>query len=99
MGLVGGTSAGSLNANKGFLTKELVPFISVRRRNQYVADDTQRFEGYPSNTFVKNLSELKGFTVIKEIHLNRIRATEEELAELENLLKSGVVFGQEETFR
>jgi hypothetical protein len=37
------------------------------------------------------LSELKGYAVIESIHLSGIPATEGEIAEIETLLKAGVI--------
>jgi hypothetical protein len=46
--------------------------------------------GYPSNV-TRTLSALTGFTQVDEVHLNGINATSDELAEIETLLKEGVI--------
>ena len=39
-----------------------------------------------------NLGDCNGYTEVEEIHLENISATENEISEIENLLKTGVIF-------
>lgn len=47
--------------------------------------------GYPSHYLV-TLSDVSGYTVVGDVHLTGMSATESEIAEIEGLLKGGVIF-------
>lgn len=66
------------------------PYIILSRPTQSVPNEYGHHYGYPSNIYSK-LSELTGYTEIGEIHLDGIPATFEELQELENILKGGII--------
>lgn len=68
------------------------PIIRVSRPNIALPEEYSRFIGYPSGK-TQQLSELTGFTVIDKIHLEGFStALDSELEEIEDLLKSGVIF-------
>lgn len=66
------------------------PFLLFERPRQSLPANANVFEGYPANATVK-LGDIKGFTRVREIHLEGIPLTTPELNELENLLKEGVI--------
>lgn len=79
---------GSITSNKGVMGPH-TPFIVIKRKSNYNPTSQNTIEGYPINSTYK-LSDLKGYTRVKEIHLKGIPATSGEIEELESLLKSGV---------
>lgn len=73
-------------------------FLSVRRPylmiERPVTNYTRTFRkerGLPSN-ISKKLSDMRGFTILQDIHLDGITATDAEKKELEDLLSKGVIF-------
>lgn len=68
----------------------LTPYIIRETPKQSLANDYNKFVGYPSNITAK-LSELTGFTQIEKIRISGIIATDVEITEIEQLLKQGVI--------
>lgn len=81
--------SGSLGGNTGIMGSKK-PYVIIHRPIQSLPLDFGKFRGYPSN-ITETLSSLKGFTKVKEIHLDNVGATDAEKAEIEQLLKSGVI--------
>lgn len=67
-----------------------IPYIIISRPQTHLPDDFTWFEGKPSNNTVA-LGDVSGYIRVKETHLENIPATGDELAEIEMLLKSGVI--------
>ena len=66
------------------------PYLIINRKNSYNANKYYTIQGYPANEYVL-LSNCKGFTKKKEVHLENIPATNEEIDEINTLLKEGVI--------
>ena len=82
--------SGSLGSNAGALGI-MKPYLIITRPKPAEAANYSKFYGIPSNNTVK-LSSCSGFTRVKDIHLENIsRATDDELNEIESLLKEGVI--------
>lgn len=78
-----GSNSGAMGIKKPYLiVTRFIPFDAVNYNNYY---------GYPSNITCK-ISELSGFTKVKDIRLHSISATNKEKTELEMILKNGVIF-------
>lgn len=91
-GLMGGTSierSGNFSANSGALGIKK-PYLIISRKTPYDADNYNDYYGYPTNKTVV-LNNCKGFTRVKDIHIDIPNATNEEKNEIETLLKNGVV--------
>lgn len=91
-GLMGGTSierSGNFSANSGALGIKK-PYLIISRKTPYDADNYNDYYGYPSNKTVV-LNNCKGFTRIKDIHVDIPNATNEEKIEIETLLKNGII--------
>ena len=82
--------SGAISGTAGLLNIQ-IPYIIITRPRQSVPTNLQHFTGFPSNITV-NLSTLRGYTEIDKIHIENVRATSEELDELERILKEGVIF-------
>ena len=67
------------------------PYLIISRPSQSVPKQYGRFMGYPSNIFHNHLGEVRGYTEVSSIHLENIDATSNELAELESILKGGIL--------
>ena len=79
------------NSNVGFMGI-MRPYFIINRPVNGEAFDFESFQGVATNKTVY-LKNLKGFTKVKEIHLENMGyATEEEIAEIEEALKRGVIF-------
>lgn len=77
-----GGSAGMLGIQKPYLIAEIP--------RQSLASNYNKFVGYPSN-ITSLLGDLSGFTQIEMIHLKGIPCTETELAEIDKMLRNGVI--------
>lgn len=74
--------AGCMAIQYPFVIREAVRFHSTSGFN--------KFSGYPSY-YKRSLGEVSGFTTVLDVHLENVPATNGEIAEIENLLKSGVI--------
>lgn len=81
--------SGSMSGTGGMLAVQ-TPYLILTRPRQAMPAGQNKFIGYPS-FITSTLSSLSGYTVVEEIHLENISGTEQELSEIENLLKSGVI--------
>lgn len=83
------TSKGALGGNYGLLGNR-TPYLIIQRPTISVPSDYGKTIGYMSRITAK-LGDLTGFTVVEEIHLEHISATDDEKKLIENALKSGVI--------
>lgn len=74
--------AGCMASQKPFVIREAVRFHTTEGFNTIT--------GYPSY-YYRPLSSMHGFTSVLDAHLHGIPGTHEELAEIEDLLKEGVI--------
>ena len=75
--------AGCMGVQYPFVIREAVRFHSTAGFNTV--------SGYPSY-YYKSLSGVSGYTTVFDVHLKNVPATEKEIAEIETLLKGGVIF-------
>lgn len=66
------------------------PYLIFSTPRQAVAGYQNTYEGYPG-FITQQLNTLSGFTQVEKIHLEKTPATMQELAEIEALLKEGVI--------
>lgn len=83
------TSKGALGGNYGLLGNR-TPYLIIQRPTISVPSDYGKTIGYMSRITAK-LGDLTGYTVVEEIHLEHIFATDDEKKMIENALKSGVI--------
>ena len=82
--------SGSLGSNAGALGI-MKPYLIITRPKPAEADNFNKFYGKPSNKTVR-LSSCSGYTRVKDVHIEKISiATDDELSEIESLLKEGVI--------
>lgn len=80
---------GSLSSSSGFMGIKK-PYLILSRPIQSLAESYNHFNGFVSNIKMK-LGECNGFTKVDMVHLEDIPCMDEEKAEIESLLKSGVL--------
>lgn len=81
--------SGSMGGSGGMLGVQ-TPYLIIERPRQSMPEGMNKFCGFPSNIYYK-LYDLDGFTQVEYIHIENVPATGEELAEIERLLKEGVI--------
>lgn len=82
--------SGAIGAAGGLLGVQ-TPYLIITRPRQAHPEDQNLYTGYPA-FMTKTLGDLEGWTIVKAIHLENIECTAEELAEIDSLLKEGVIF-------
>lgn len=83
------SKSGSLSSNAGIMAPQ-TPYLIVSRRVPAISEYKALYEGYQS-LITTTLSSLSGWTEVYEIHLENIPATADEIAEIEGLLRRGVI--------
>ena len=81
--------SGQLQSTNGLLGIQK-PYIEIRRPNLCIPTSQKDIEGYPS-LISGQLSSFSGYTEVEEIRLSIPGATQEELNEIEQSLKEGVI--------
>lgn len=81
--------SGSLSGNSGAMGIKK-PYLIIRRPQTKIADNLEYMAGVNNNVY-DVLSGFSGLTRVKYVHLENIPATSDELAEIETLLKSGIM--------
>ncbi|MBO5968773.1 MAG: hypothetical protein J6S14_09785 [Clostridia bacterium] len=82
--------SGAIGASGGLLSVQ-TPYLILTRPRQARPADQNKYTGYPS-FITENLGDLEGLTIVKAIHMNNMSCTTEELSEIEDLLRNGVIF-------
>ena len=81
--------SGNMGGSAGLLSVQK-PYVIIQRPRLSVPEGINNFVGNTSN-ITATLASCKGFTQVEYIHLEGLPATSEELTEIENLLKGGVI--------
>lgn len=81
--------SGGFSGNAGAMGIK-TPYVIITRPQTCLADNFPELDGYPANKST-TLSLCSGFVKVKSCHVSGIPATDEELSEIEMLLKSGVI--------
>ncbi len=82
--------AGGFTGNSGYLAVRR-PYLIIERPRMCNPEEYGRYNGRPSMIYM-NLGDCEGYTEVQSIQFDGISATNPELAELSELLKSGVLF-------
>ena len=88
-GTGGVRQSGYFGSNAGALGIR-IPYVIITHPVSYDAYLYNSQYGFPSNKTV-SLGSVRGFTKVKDIHLSGIPCTDDELEEIERLLKEGVI--------
>lgn len=82
--------SGAMSSTGGLLGIQK-PYLILTRPKQALPENQNKYTGYPS-FITMALSDCTGYTEIDSVHLENMSCTDEEAQEIENLLKSGVIF-------
>lgn len=80
--------SGSMSGTGGLMAIQK-PYLILTRPRQAVPASQNHFMGYPS-FMTAVIGTLSGYTEMEHVHLDGINATDNEIAEIEQLLKGGV---------
>lgn len=78
-------------ASSGAFLSVRRPYLLIERPVTNYSPTFRKERGLPSN-ISKKLSTMSGFTILQDVHLDGITATDAEKKELEDLLSKGVIF-------
>lgn len=81
--------SGTMAAGSGMLAIQK-PYLILTRPRQALPENQNKYTGYPS-FITATLGDLTGMTYVYEIHLENVDCTQAEQAEIETLLKNGVI--------
>lgn len=81
--------SGAISGTGGLLSIQR-PYLIITTPRQCLPRDQNKMIGYPS-FITETLGDLSGYTEVNQIHLENVPATGDELTEIENLLKGGVI--------
>lgn len=81
--------SGSMSGTGGLMAVQK-PYLILSRPRQAVPASQNLYMGYPS-FITSDLNVISGYTEMEHIHLTGINATDEEINEIEQLLKTGVI--------
>lgn len=81
--------SGGFSGNAGAMGIK-IPYLIIQRPQTRVADTFPQLAGYPTNRSGK-LGSFSGQVNVTYVHVENIPATDTELLEIENLLKSGIL--------
>lgn len=82
--------SGAMGGTGGLMAVQK-PYLILTRPRQAHPAQQWKYTGYPS-FITSSLDNIGGYTEIEAIHLENINALDEELTEIERLLKEGVIF-------
>lgn len=81
--------SGSMGGTGGMMGIQK-PYLILTRPRQALPANQNEFTGYPS-FIAESLDSIHGYTEVEYIHLDNVHATDGELAEIESILKTGVI--------
>lgn len=81
--------SGGFSGNAGAMGGK-IPYLIISRPQVALANDFQKYIGYPAN-YTTKLSACSGYVKVLECHVENVNATNTELTEIESLLKEGVL--------
>ena len=81
--------SGNLGGSAGIMSI-MTPYVIIERPSLSVPNNVQHYVGQTSN-ITMSLGACRGFTLCEYVHIDNVSATTEEIAEIESLLKQGVI--------
>lgn len=84
------TRSGSVASAAGFMGVQ-TPYLIITRPNLCMPEEQQKYTGFPA-FIAEDLGELNGYTEVEVVHLHVMGCTDDELTEIDELLKKGVIF-------
>lgn len=81
--------SGNLGGSAGIMSI-MTPYVIIERPSLSVPNNVQHYVGQTSN-ITMSLGDCRGFTLCEYVHIDNVSATTDEIAEIESLLKQGVI--------
>lgn len=81
--------SGAFGANAGAMGIKK-PYLIISRPQTKVARQDTHYTGYPTN-YTDKVSSFTGIVKARQVHVNGINATDNELSQIETLLKDGII--------
>ena len=81
--------SGGFSGNSGAMGGK-IPYLIISRPQVALADNFQKYIGYPAN-YTTKLSNCSGYVKVLECHIENVNAANSELSEIESLLKGGII--------
>jgi hypothetical protein len=81
--------SGNLSGNAGAMGIKK-PYLVIQRPQTSTANEFNKYLGKPAN-FTTKIGSATGYISCTEVHIENCNGTDSELAELESLLKSGII--------
>ena len=81
--------SGGFSGNSGAMGGK-IPYLIISRPQVALANDFQKYIGFPAN-YTTKLSSCSGFVKVLECHIENVNATSSELTEIDTLLKEGIL--------
>lgn len=83
------TRSGAFGANAGAMGIKK-PYLIISRPQTKVARQDTHYTGYPTN-YTDKVSSFTGIVKARQVHVHGINATDNELSQIETLLKDGII--------
>ena len=86
-------ASGNISSGNGglYLPKD-VKIRKTKLKPKNYNEDYFKLKGRPLNEY-RNLSDLKGYTIVGEIHIENMKATKQEIEQIDTILKNGFIIG------
>ncbi len=82
-------NSGNFSSNAGAMGGK-IPYLIIERPQTRIADNQESFEGVPTNEY-QELGNHTGFVQCRDMHIVNIGATSEEITEIQEYLRNGVI--------
>lgn len=83
--------SGGFTGTSGYIAGVRRPYAIIKHPNQCYPENYAGYKGYPAMIYM-NLGDCEGYTEVHDIQITGMSATNPELGELAELLKTGVIF-------
>ena len=83
--------SGGFTGTSGYIAGVRRPYAIIKHPNQCYPENYASYRGFPAMIYM-SLDDCEGYTEVHDIQINGMSATNPELGELVELLKTGVIF-------
>lgn len=83
--------SGGFTGTSGYIAGVRRPYAIIKHPNQCYPENYSSYKGFPAMIYM-SLGDCDGYTEVHDIQINGMSATNPELGELAELLKTGVIF-------
>ena len=83
--------SGGFTGTSGYIAGVRRPYAIIKHPNQCYPENYSSYKGFPAMIYM-SLGDCEGYTEVHDVQINGMSATNPELGELAELLKTGVIF-------